>query len=84
MDEFLSLEEVFFERHFEYGDDPETYQNNYEKSLDIYSRSNTECADYAEKISDGEVVDIPSVTLALQNLIFSHKYVEQFKKAIRR
>lgn len=83
MDEMLeSLEEAFFERHFEYGEEQETALSNLDSSLNVYFRSHKDCSLFAEQISDGEVVDVPTVTLALQNLIFSHKYEEQFKKAL--
>lgn len=82
VDILQKAEEVFFERHFEYGDDEETMKANYESALEIYFRSYKESSELAEKICDGEVVDIPIATLALQNLIFSHKYVGEFKKAL--
>jgi hypothetical protein len=83
MSELLqSAEEAFFERHFDYGDDTETALSNFDSSLNVYFRSHKECCDYAEYISDGEVVDIPTVTLALQNLIFAYKYAEQFKNVL--
>lgn len=83
MNEFLqSAEEAFFERHFDYGNDADTSLANLDSSLNVYYRSHKECSGFAEQISDGEVVDIPTVTLALQNLIFAYKYAEQFKKAL--
>lgn len=83
MDELMvSVEEAFFERYFEYGDDKDTVFSNLESSLDVFFRSHKECSVFAEQISDGEVVDVPTVMLALQNLILSHKYEEQFKKSL--
>lgn len=81
-DLFESIEEVFFERHFEYGDDEDTTKSNYESALEVYFHSYKECSEFAEKITDGEVVDKPSATLALQNLILSYKYVGEFKKLL--
>lgn len=77
-----STEEVFFERYFEYGDDNDTTLDNFKSALDVYFRSYKECSVFAEKISDGEVVDTPTVSLALQNLIFAFKYAGEFKKAL--
>lgn len=80
VDLLQSAEEVFFERYFEYDNDS-TFEN-YESALDVYFRSHRECSVFAEKISDGEVVDNPTVSLALQNMIFAFKYACEFKKAL--
>lgn len=77
-----SSEEVFFERYFEYAEDNDTTLNNFMSALDVYFCSYKECSEYAESITDGEVVDAPTVSLALQNLIFAFKYACEFKKAL--
>lgn len=77
-----SAEEAFVERYFDYGDDNDTAMANLESSLNVFFSSNRDCDNFAEQICNGEIVDIPTVTLALQNLIFAHKYEEQFKKSL--
>lgn len=75
-------EEIFFERYFEFGSDKETALANFETSLKVLYRSCRDCADLAEKIQDGEVVDVPTSVLALQNMIFAHRYACQFKRRL--
>lgn len=82
MTDLLSIEEVFFERHFDYDDDFETTRKNFESALDVYFSSYYQCREFAEKISDGEVVDAPTVSLALQNLALAYKYASEFKKSL--
>lgn len=77
-----SAEEVFFERYFEYEDDEKTMLDNFMSALNVYFQSYKECSLFAESISDGEVVDAPTVSLALQNLILAYKYAGEFKKGL--
>lgn len=72
----MCIEEAFFERYFSVD---ETEMKNLESAWKVYFTSIFECSLIAEKIYDGEVVDEPSVVLALQNLILGCKYVNRFK-----
>lgn len=79
-----SLEEVFFERYFEYGDDKETLENNLKIADSLYCENLTKVNNIAEMLDNGLIFDQTEAILAVQTLGLSYKYKTDFKEALNR
>lgn len=72
------LEEAFFERNFEYGDDTETMIANVEKSLEIIASAYKKADEITTSIEDGECIDESEAILTFQTLALSLSCFTQF------
>lgn len=75
-------EQSFFEDNFDYGDDNTTIRQNYFKAVELFHDKYANAAAIAERVSDGEILDNASVDLAIQEMIFSYRFLTQFRKDI--
>ena len=78
-----SVEEAFFERHFEYGDDEETVLSNASKAFSLMESSYKKVTALAEKVEDGECYDTSEAILQFQTLALSREYLEGFLKDMK-
>ena len=73
-----SEEEAFFDQNFQYGDDPETVEENMEKALTLFESSYSEVTAIAEMVEDGECYDTAATELAFKRLRLSYLFLQQF------
>lgn len=76
------IEEVFVEKNFELGDDPDTIAANLNVARVLYENSLKQAEGFADDIECGVMFDTPSAVFAIQNLVFAKKYMEQFEKEL--
>lgn len=72
------LEEAFFERYFEYGDDMETNVSNAKKALNILKIAYGTAEEITSAAENGECFDEAGAILAFQTLALAKLYLEQF------
>lgn len=74
-----SLEEVFFERNFDFGDDPETLQDNLKKAQALFREYEEKANKLAEDVEDGIAFDESDAILIVQSYVFAKKFMESFQ-----
>lgn len=77
-----SLEEVFFERNFDFGDDPETLQDNLNKAQALFSEYEEKANKLAEDVEDGIAFDESDAILITQSYVFTKKFMERFQSEL--
>ena len=77
-----SLEEVFFERNFEFGDDPDTLQMNLKKAQALFSEYEEKANKLAEDVEDGIAFDESDAILITQSYAFAKKFMESFQNEL--
>lgn len=77
-----SLEEVFFERNFDFGDDPETLQDNLNKAQALFSEYEEKANKLAEDVEDGIAFDESDAILITQSYVFAKKFMERFQSEL--
>jgi hypothetical protein len=77
-----SLEEVFFERNFDFGDDPETIQDNLNKAQALFSEYEEKANKLAEDVEDGIAFDESDAILITQSYVFAKKFMERFQSEL--
>lgn len=70
------LEEVFFERYFEPGED--TY--NLQKAKELFEEAKGKAEELAQDFEDGLVVDESESILIVQNYCLAKKFLAEFSK----
>lgn len=78
-----SIEEVFVENNFELGEDAYTITQNFNIASILYDENLEQTNNLVEDVVDGMVVDTPSAVFAIQNLVFSKKYKDQFQNEMQ-
>ncbi len=68
------LEEVFFERYFEPGEDAE----NLSRAEKLYDKWKEKAEDLAQDLEDGLVVDEVEAVLTVQSYCLSKKFMKEF------
>lgn len=69
------LEEVFFERYFEPGED----EDNFSKAKELYEEWKEKAEGLAQDMEDGLVVDEVEAILIVQSYCLSKKFFEEFQ-----
>ena len=77
-----SLEEVFFERNFDFGDDPETLQDNLNKAQALFREYEEKANKLAEDVEDGIAFDESDAILITQSYVFAKKFMERFQSEL--
>lgn len=77
-----SLEEVFFERNFDFGDDPETIQDNLNKAQALFREYEEKANKLAEDVEDGIAFDESDAILITQSYVFAKKFMERFQSEL--
>lgn len=77
MEEFVK-EEMFCEKHFEFGDDEETLVSNFQKALNLFSEAYKQTAVFAEYAEDGEVFSSEEAAESFESLALSFKFCLMF------
>lgn len=79
-----SLEEVFFERNFDFGDDPGTLQDNLTKAQALFREYEEKANKLAEDVEDGIAFDETDAILITQSYVFAKKNLERFQSELSR
>lgn len=77
-----SLEEVFFERNFDFGDDPETLHDNLNKAQALFREYEEKANKLAEDVEDGIAFDESDAILITQSYVFAKKFMERFQSEL--
>lgn len=79
-----ALENVFFERHFEFGEDIQTVQSNLKIAQTLCQQFDEKACSLANQIVCGEVVESMDAILTIQNYLFAHRFFNRFQDEARR
>lgn len=74
-----SLEMVFYERHFDFGDDQETLENNLIIAEKLSAEYQKKAEELAENIEDGIAFDESEAILITQTYIFAKRFEKKFQ-----
>lgn len=72
------MQEAFFDRYFEYGDDEETVISNTGKAVKILRAAYKKAEEINDAAENGECFDESEAILAYQTLALSKYYYDQF------
>lgn len=72
------MEEAFFERYFEYGDDSETTHANLKKACYVMKKAHEEAERITALVENGECFDESQAILAFQTLALAKNSYEGF------
>lgn len=76
------MEETFFSKHFEFGEDADTVRENLTKAEHLLTVYRPKVEELAEAIEDGLVFDVSDAVLTLQIFSFSAKYRKYFAELL--
>lgn len=72
------LEEAFYERYFEYGDDEDTVRRNVKKACCVFKAAYETADRIAAEAEDGECFDESQVVLAFQTITLAKHFFDEF------
>lgn len=76
------VEEAFFERYFEYGDDEETVKANATKAIIVLKAAYDKAEGITTSAEDGECFDETEAVLVFQTLSLAYEYAKQFVSSL--
>lgn len=73
-----SMDEEFFEKNFEYGDDEDSVVSNFKKALSLFGFAYKATLRFAELATDGECFEAEEAEREFYSLALGYKYCREF------